>query len=169
MKLMTLLRALDKHFEPVLIVTGVTLITSVISLQIVLRFFDNPISWAEELARYLFVWVIYLSISYAIRDDRHIRITAVLSLLPRVVQLICLIFADLIFMAYSVLVVYYGSAIIERSLDLGQISSGLEIPVAVLYGSIVLGGALNVVRLLQRIRHRIHEHHSIPVVEGVAP
>lgn len=169
MKLMTLLRGLDKHFEPILIVAGVASITFVISLQIVLRFFDNPISWAEELARYLFVWVIYLSISYAIRDDRHIRITAVLLLLPRVGQLICLLISDLIFMVYSILVVYYGAAIIERSLALGQISSGLEIPVAILYGSIVLGSALNVIRLLQRIRQRIQERHTVPVVEGVIP
>lgn len=167
MKLMNFLRGLDKHFEPVLIVTGVTLITFFISLQIVLRFFDNPISWAEELARYLFVWVIYLSISYAIRDDRHIRILAVLSLLPRLGQVICLIISDLIFLGYSVLVVYYGSVIIESSLALGQISSGLEIPVATLYSSIVLGGALNIIRLLQRIHHRIKERHTLFVIEGV--
>ncbi|MCH8532629.1 MAG: TRAP transporter small permease [Saccharospirillum sp.] len=169
MKLMTLIRGLDKHFEPVLIVTGVALITFSISLQIVLRYFDNPISWAEELARYLFVWVIYLSISYAIRDDRHIRITAVVKLLPLTGQLVCLIIADMIFLAYSCLVVYYGAHIIQRSLELGQISSGLEIPVAILYGSIVLGGALNVIRLIQRTIHRIQERHTVPVTEGVTP
>lgn len=168
MGFMSLLRVVDKYFEPVFIVTGTTLITLVISLQIVLRFFDNPISWAEELARYLFIWVIYLSISYAIRDDRHIRITAAVSLLPRLGQLICLVASDLIFMAYSVLVVYYGSKIIDRSLELGQISSGLEVPVAVLYGSIVLGGVLNVIRLMQRIQKRFKEKDTLSMSEGAA-
>ena len=166
MKIMALLRAFDRHFEPVLIVIGVTLITFFISLQIVLRVFDNPISWAEELSRYLFVWVIYLSISYAIKDDRHIRITAAIALLPKRGQVACLILADTIFLVYSVLVVYYGANIIERSLELGQISSGLEIPVAILYGSIVLGGALNVIRLLQKISQRLKERRASPTTEG---
>jgi TRAP-type C4-dicarboxylate transport system permease small subunit len=64
------------------------------------------------------------------------------------------------------LVVYYGANIIERSLELGQISSGLEIPVAILYGSIVLGGALNVIRLLQKISQRLKERHASPTTEG---
>lgn len=165
MKLMKLIRALDKHFEPVLIVTGVALIIFVISLQIVLRYFDNSISWAEELARYLFVWVIYLSISYAIRDNRHIRIEAAINLLPFTLKLICLIISDMIFIFYSCLVVYYGAHIIQRSIELGQISSGLEVPVAVLYGSIVLGGILNVIRLIQSIIQRIHEGRATQVTK----
>ncbi len=154
MKLIKVLRGLDKHFEPVLIVAGVSIIIFVISLQIILRLFENSISWSEELARYLFVWVIYLSISYAIRDDRHIRIEAGIKLLPPVGQLICLTIADIIFLGYSVLVVYYGTSIIERSLELGQISSGLEVPVALLYASIVLGGILNVIRLIMKVIQR---------------
>ena len=169
MKLMKLIRGLDKHFEPVLIVTGVALIIFVISLQIVLRYFDNSISWAEELARYLFVWVIYLSISYAIRDDRHIRIQAVITLLPHTLKLICLIIADMIFLIYSCLVVYYGGHIIQRSLELGQISSGLEVPVAVLYGSIVLGGILNVIRLIQKMIQRFFEGRAAQVTKEAMP
>lgn len=169
MKIRTLLRWVEKYFEPVFIVAGVVMITFFISLQIVLRYFDNPISWAEELARYLFVWVIYLSISYAIREDSHIRITVFIRLLPRIGQNICLMIADGIFLIYSGLVVYYGAQIIQRSLALGQISSGLEMPVALLYGSVVIGSGLNVIRLIQLNVIRIRDRNLQQIEDKVMP
>ena len=75
-------RLFDRYFEPTLIVLSISLMTALLCLQIALRLFDASIAWAEELARYLFVWAMYLSISYCIRDDRHIRIRLFIDKLP---------------------------------------------------------------------------------------
>ena len=146
---------LERFFEPVCIVTLITLMTAIICLQIVLRLFDASLSEAEEIARFLFVWAMYLSISYAIRDDRHIRITFLVDKLPNSGRELAYNCADLVFLAYSVAVVLFGYRVIIRSLELGQIAPATEMPVAVLYGSVFIGCILNVIRIVARLRQRV--------------
>ncbi len=146
---------LERYFEPVCIVTLITLMTAIICLQIVLRIFDASLSEAEEIARFLFVWAMYLSISYAIRDNRHIRVTFLVDKLPGSGRALAYNCADLVFLAYSVTVVFFGYRVISRSLELGQIAPATEMPVAVLYGSVLIGCMLNVIRIVVRLHQRV--------------
>ncbi|UJF17919.1 TRAP transporter small permease [Vibrio sp. SS-MA-C1-2] len=153
---MNILRWLDKYFEPTLIVITISLMTLILGIQVLLRPFDLNIAWAEELARYLFVWAMYLSISYCIRDDRHIRIRIFIDKLPLKYNQLMLVIADLFYLAFSSVVTWYGYHVIARSLKLGQIAPALEIPVAVLYCSVVICAAISVIRLLINIYKRVH-------------
>jgi len=52
--------------------------------QVVLRyFFNNPQSWAEEVGRYLFVWITFVGAAVAFARDSHIRVDAVMALLGK--------------------------------------------------------------------------------------
>ena len=44
---------------------------------------SKPILWADELNNFLFVWFSFLALSYAMGDDRHMRVTAITNILPR--------------------------------------------------------------------------------------
>lgn len=60
---------------------GATLV--VITAQIVWRYvFNDSLTWTEELARYLFVWITFVGMALAIRDRTHIRVTLVVDQLP---------------------------------------------------------------------------------------
>ncbi len=148
-------RFLDKYLEPSLIVVAISAMTALLCVQIVLRAFDATIPWAEELARYLFVWAMYLSISYCIKDDRHIRIRILVDKLPAKIGQGLLIVSDLIFMAFMLAVTWYGHSVIERSLKLGQIAPAMEIPVACLYASVLVCAVLSVIRLGVSIKQRV--------------
>jgi len=60
------------------------LVAATVSLtfaQVVLRYvFNNPQAWAEEVGRYLFVWITFLGAAAAFARDTHIRIDVVLNL-----------------------------------------------------------------------------------------
>jgi TRAP-type C4-dicarboxylate transport system permease small subunit len=103
-----------------------------------------------------------LSISYAIRDNRHIRVTFLVDKLPGNGRILAYNCADLVFLAYSVIVVFFGYRVISRSLELGQIAPATEMPVAVLYGSVLIGCMLNVIRIVIRLHQRVMgaETHS---------
>ena len=150
-KIITLL---DRHFEPLCIVSLITAMTAIICAQIVLRLFSVSLSAAEEIARFLFVWAMYLSVSYAIRGDRHIRVTIVIDKLPPTLRMLACNCADLIFLVYSVIVLLFGWKVIVISLELGQIAPATEAPIALLYGSIAVGAALNIRHLLRRLHRR---------------
>ncbi|KDN29984.1 C4-dicarboxylate ABC transporter permease [Vibrio fortis] len=148
-------RLFDRYFEPTLIVFSITLMTALLCLQITLRLFDASIPWAEELARYLFVWAMYLSISYCIRDDRHIRIRLFIDKLPGNLAHYSLILSDLIYLAFSCTVAWFGFTVIGRSLKLGQIAPAMEIPIACLYASVLVCAILSAIRLVVSINKRI--------------
>lgn len=65
--------------------------------QVVFRYvFSTPLTWSEELARYLFVWIALFGSAWCGRGHIHVRMTAVVSKFPapvvRVLQIAISIF-----------------------------------------------------------------------------
>ena len=47
-------------------------------VQVILRYaFDSPLTWSEELARYLMIWCAFLGWVIASRNDTHLAMTFV--------------------------------------------------------------------------------------------
>lgn len=62
---MKILKWLDNYLELTVSVFLMSLMTVLIFLQVIMRYvMHNSLSWSEELARYTFVWLIYIAISY---------------------------------------------------------------------------------------------------------
>ena len=157
---MKIVRYLDRYFEPSIVVVLVATMTMLIVAQILLRLVGVSLSQAEEVSRILFVWAIYLSISYAIRDDRHIRIRVLVQKLPMPARILAENLADLVFAAYCFIVVVFGLRIVNRSLELGQIVPATEMSVAVIYLSVVVSSLLCLIRLTQRMLARLKAENS---------
>ena len=53
--------------------------TAVVLLGVIFRYiFRMPLSWSEELSRYLMIWAATLAISIGIRDNEHVGLTVLL-------------------------------------------------------------------------------------------
>ena len=78
-----LIHWLDEYLEISLCVALMSVMTVVIFVQVVMRYvFHNSLTWSEEFARYCFIWLIYLGISYGCKIMKHIKIDAALKLFP---------------------------------------------------------------------------------------
>ena len=78
---MKVLKWLDANLEKYLCVVLMSVMTLIIFIQVVARYvFQNSLSWSEELARYIFIWLVYLGISYGCQMRKHIKIDAALQL-----------------------------------------------------------------------------------------
>ncbi|MCZ2722906.1 TRAP transporter small permease [Marinomonas sp. 15G1-11] len=148
---MNLLRKLDENFEPALIIASVSLIVVLIFTNVILRLFDTTLPWAGELSRYLFVWMVYLGISYGIKKKRHLKVSVLFDILPRKASLVAQIFSDLLFLAYSFVVLYYGYVITAKAISRNQIAPAMEVSVGLLYAALVIGSLLSIIRLLMSI------------------
>ena len=86
--------------------------------QVFFRYFlDNPLTWSDELARYLFVWCAFLGWVIAARRRSHLAITVMqsrLSARPRAVLVACTALAA---MAFAIILSYYGVRITLRNAD----------------------------------------------------
>lgn len=71
-----------RDVRPVLDATAILLlaIVAITFLQVLLRYvFGNPLSWGEELSRYIFVWITFLGAAVAFARDTHIRVDALVN------------------------------------------------------------------------------------------
>lgn len=128
----------------------------VLSYQVFLRFVMNSgNSWSEELARYLFIWSVYTSASFAIISNAHIRIDAVVKLYPKVIRRFIPILADVIFLVYALAVTYFSTDYVMDLLASGQVSMGLHVTMGYMYAAIPVGHLLMSVRLVQLLYRRI--------------
>ena len=71
-----MLRHLDRT-EEYLAVALTALLGALLTAQIVLRFvFEMGFAWTEEIARVMFIWVIFLGAVVGMRRHLHFRVTA---------------------------------------------------------------------------------------------
>lgn len=75
---MKVLRFLDENIEKILCVVLLAAMSILIVVQVFFRYaLNNSLSWTEELSRYMFIWLIYIGISYGVKMDKHICVDAV--------------------------------------------------------------------------------------------
>jgi TRAP-type C4-dicarboxylate transport system permease small subunit len=108
--------------------------------QVFFRYFlDNPLTWSDELARYLFVWCAFLGWVIAARRRSHLAITMMqsrLSARPRAALVAC---AALAAVAFAIILSYYGVRIALRNADVETPS--LFFTIGVVYAIVPLAAA----------------------------
>ncbi len=158
-----ILHWLDDNFEAIFIKIILAVTSVVIFAQVIARYvFDSSFSWSEEISRYLFVWMIYLGISYAVKMDKHIRVDTLVALdiLPdKGKKIVCLI-ADFIFLIFAILIASIGYQVVGIIARRGQITASTELPMWLVYLAVPLGYTLCTVRLLQRLAHCFRHFNS---------
>ncbi|TAA73347.1 TRAP transporter small permease [Planococcus salinarum] len=161
---MKILHWLDRHIEEVFLVLFSAVMVAVIFLQVVMRQFDSSLSWSEELARYSFIWLVYIGISYGVKKDRHIKVDVLLLVLKNKGKIILTIIANLLFIVFAIFVIRYGTDIAMQLLSFGQKSPANQIPMGLIYLAAPVGMGLTLIRLLQNlIKHIKALKHEMQV------
>ena len=122
--------------------------------NVVLRYaFNSGLAWAEEVARLMFVWLIFLGAILALRHNAHIGVEMLQQRLPRKARLACAVLSHLL-MLYALWLFLYGSWN-QTVIGLDTFSTVLRFPNAFMAsagllcaGSMTLIVAVNLVRIL---------------------
>ena len=95
--------------EAHLLVISLAFTTLLIFVQVVMRYvFNNSLSWSEELARYVFIWQIWLGTSVSMKGNDHIRMDMLSNKLKGRGKLVLAIVANVILLLFCVFLVKYG-------------------------------------------------------------
>ena len=152
---------LDLNAEACVIVLFSVVMTIIVFVQVVMRYvFNSAFPWAEELSRYLFIWIIYLGISYSCRTRRHVRVTFLLERFPDTVYRIVMVLGDLLFLFYCIVVAAYGIRLNINTYQLKQFISAVRVSYVFVYISVVVSALLCCVRIVQNIVHKITHWHA---------
>jgi len=110
------------------------------SLQVVSRYIFTPLTWTEELARYAYIWLVYLGAAVLQKRKEHIKLDLINKFLPNKI-LKCF---DLIIDILTMYVLYHivlGSY--KYSMIMGRpMSTAIQIQLKYLYIIIPIGFGL---------------------------
>ncbi|WP_373236374.1 TRAP transporter small permease [Cohaesibacter celericrescens] len=163
---MTFLRFLDKYFEISISVFLLLFMTALIAMQVFMRYvMGESLSWSEELARYVFIWLIYLMISYSAREMKHIKIDAALSLFPQSWQRWVILLGDVLFLAFALFIVQTTYSLVLKQMMLDQRSTALAIPMWMIYAAPGVGFGLTAIRQVQTIIWRLRNPDKSTIEE----
>lgn len=153
MSLKQVLQEIDQHGERYLLLPLYTLIVLTISMEVIRRTFISYSSiWAEEIARYAFIYVAWIGASSAIKERAHIRIDVLLPLFSQRMRVFVFLFGDFVALILSVLAIYWSMESVLTSIHFGSVTHGLRISQAWFLAAVPLGFSMMVVRLLQAMR-----------------
>ena len=137
--------------EEWLMVISMALITILISIQVVLRYgFGSSIPWAEEVTRFIVIWMTFIGAAMGVRLGANISIDILVEFLPKRFHWPLLATAALCGTLFGVALIVFGYPIVTKTASIGQVSSALRIPMAWVYLIFVVGGALLTLRFAQQ-------------------
>lgn len=145
-----LMKKFDKGIqwmEKALICVAFLVMVAVTFAQVLARFvFNDPISWSEEVARFLFLWITLMGASHAVAFGKHFCVDFLISRFPPNLQKVTAWFAALCVFAFAAIMIYYGWSVTMRTCF--QVSAALEMPMCYPYSCIPLSGLFTVVHLV---------------------
>lgn len=148
------LRALLENFERNVANISLATLVVVLVLQVFFRYvLKIGISWSEEVSRFLFIWFVYISASYAVQVGTHIRVSLVVDFMPKVLQRPMQIISDLLWIGFNAIVIVSGIQLIASMIDYPVYSTSLLLPLSAVYVIIPLSHALMIVRILLSYRN----------------
>lgn len=122
----------------ILIMTMIPAMTLVVFAQVVMRYvFKSPFIWAEELARYLLVWISCLGAAYGIRKGMHIAVQFLYDKFNQTARSTATLFIHLLVIMFFLVGIIAGVEIALAQWN--QISPGLRIPMTWAYLSVPAG------------------------------
>ncbi len=123
------------------------------AVQIFCRYLPiSPFVWTEELILYLFVWLVFLTIGFAIRSNDHIRITFLKAILPPKGQVVLDILCYVCFIAFAILCLPEAMGIVSLLREQGQMAVTIpNFPVWILYFSMPVCFCDVIIRSIQGI------------------
>lgn len=127
--------------------------TIIVFLNVVLRYvFNASLHWVDELARYLFIWLIWIGADFALREKRHLRIGMIADLLKGRARVALEIFVLVAWFGFSVFLGWQGVKLVSIVVAQDQLSTSMQINMGWAYACVPLGAIFMAVRLVFEIR-----------------
>lgn len=134
---------IDKVVRSILVVLMSVIVLDVL-LQVVSRYlFQSPLSFTDELAAYLLIWVGLLGAAYATGARQHLAIDLISHKFNTTQQKYLEVIISVCIAAFTISVlVVGGSWLVYTSFLFGQISAAMELPLGYVYLVVPLSGIL---------------------------
>ncbi|WP_051965400.1 TRAP transporter small permease [Thermanaerosceptrum fracticalcis] len=154
-KIMGFISKLEEYVAGVLMVA----IVVVIFAQVVYRYvLSSPLSWSEELGRYLFVWISFLGASIAFKKGAHLGIDVFTSKLSEKYQNYLAVIVNVLGIIFLAMIVKESAGLLERVVK--QVSPAMRISMKWPYLALPVCTSLMLLHLLENTVERVKKIFS---------
>ena len=125
--------------EEYLLVSSLIFTVLLIFYQVIMRYvFKNSSFWSEELARYVFIWQIWLGASIGFKDDKHIKIELLTRRLRGKTKVLFSLLINLLMLFFCVFLVIKGCEYLQLTYMLNKVTPALRYSYVYVYVSLPL-------------------------------
>ena len=145
-----ILEMIYSKFEEYLLIGSLVFNVLLIFSQIFMRtIFNYSLSWTEELSRYIFIWQTWLGTSIALKYKQHIRVEILINIFKKAKnKKILEISVNLIWIAFSIFLLYAGTLLCKSMIARNVLSSGMRIPLVFVYSCLPISSLIVLIRLI---------------------
>ncbi|MCF7935187.1 MAG: TRAP transporter small permease [Synergistales bacterium] len=148
---MAFLQRLNRLFDriaSVLVISLMAVMGVVAFTAVVFRFvLHSPLTWTEESARYMMIWVTFMGAGLAMRQRRHIGVTIVVQRLPASLQRTVNMFAEIVMIAFMGVLLYQGLNLTYQLRT--QVSPAMNFPMIIPYLAVPAGALYLMTAILE--------------------
>ncbi len=120
----------------------------IVSAQVWYRFvLNDPLSWSEEAARYLFVWISFMGAAAGVRYQVHLGIDLLDKLLSPGAYRVAVVLVNLIIQIFLLVIIYWGFKIL--GVIQFQESPSMHISMRYPYMAVPVGGIFMLINSLR--------------------
>ena len=154
---------LDNRLEMTICIALMSVLSVVLFIQVFFRYvLGASLSWSEELARYMFIWLVYIGIAYGCKVMRHIKIDAGLFFFPKALRPYVVIMSEGVFAIFAAVVAVLAFKLVGRQMMIGSASPAMGIPMWVVYMAPCVGFTLTTIRQIQALAWRLRHFNQDP-------
>lgn len=152
----TIRNALNKFMETFSVLLIAVMVLLVL-WQVVARYLLNdPSTFSEALTRYLFVWLVLVTSTYAFGSREHMCISVLNDSLHGRAKTAVNVAIEVLTILFAACVMAFGGSIITR-MQMVQLDSSLHIPMGVIYSIIPICGVITVFYCLCNIADELQK------------
>lgn len=145
---MATLRLVWQNFERWVAVFLVAFLTVILFVEVLFRYlFYQSVGWINEFSGFIFVWFLYLSVSYITGKDAHIRVKILDLFTPAKYIFYVDLCMNFLWLAFNVLMTYFGIQLVLSVVQYPFKTPILDISMAYPYAIIPLTFGLMTIRL----------------------
>jgi C4-dicarboxylate transporter, DctQ subunit len=144
-------KKLERLEETILVLTLAAMVALILAQVIGRYILQSAPSWTEEMARYIHIFQVWLGASYAVKKQQHIRVEAFLNLFSGTVRKCIETIGTIIWFLLALFLAIFGTQLVLYSLQNGQLTPAMQIPMWIPFLAIPLGGIGMAYRLIEQL------------------
>jgi TRAP-type C4-dicarboxylate transport system permease small subunit len=145
------LRWLDDNVEFYLNFLFYAYLTCILVVEVFRRYaFNSSTSYAEESARYAFIWLAYVAAARGVKNRSHLSIEIIRHMLGRTGNFVLFMLSDICFLALALIVIVTSAQFVAGNIRFGQMFTGADLPLWLATVAVPSAWTLIAVRVVQR-------------------